>query len=252
MHLTATLKLVILFAAAFWAGTQNALAGGGSFVTLPALMLSGMDPRMANISSTIALFPGQTTTGWVGRKSVAGAGGLPFWGLAAISLVGGAVGAVLLLATPPAFFGRLLPWLVLFATGVFAWGSFVRRPSETHAALGPAATGAAQFCIAVYGGYFGGGIGFLMLAALTIAGLGVRVAGATKNVLAAVMNASAVAIFLFTPGLDWLKVGVVAVAAVAGGLIGGWMLQRINEKLLRGFIVAIGAALTVGLFLRAG
>ena len=243
-------KLIILFVAAVWAGAQNALAGGGSFITLPALIFSGLDPRAANITSTIALFPGQTTTGWVGRKLVEGAGGLSFLQLVLISLAGGAVGAGLLLATPPSFFARLLPWLVLFATGVFAWGSFFRKPTEAGAHLGPLRTGAAQFGIAIYGGYFGGGIGFLMLAALTIAGLSVRAAGATKNVLAAVMNASAVLIFLFTTRLDWSRVGVLAVGAVVGGALGGWLLRRANEKLLRGFVVAVGLVLTVALFLR--
>jgi uncharacterized membrane protein YfcA len=106
-----------------------------------------------------------------------------------------------------------------------------------------------QFFIAIYGGYFGGGIGFLMLAALTAAGLAVRVAGATKNVLASVMNAAAVAIFVFTPNIPWLRVGVVCVGAMAGGYVGALLLQRVDEKLIRGFVVILGLALTVGLFL---
>jgi uncharacterized membrane protein YfcA len=243
--------LALLFAAAFWAGAQNALAGGGSFITLPALMLSGLDARAANITSTIALFPGQLTTGWVGRENVAGAGGQPFWVLVAISLVGGVVGAALLLATPPAFFARLLPFLVLFATAVFAWGSFLRRPSEAAQPLGRLPTALIQFGIAIYGGYFGGGIGFLMLAGLTLAGLGVRAAGATKNVLAGMMNASAVAIFIFTGHLDWLKIAAVAVGAVGGGVLGGLMLKRVNETALRVVVVVVGVALTIGLFLKA-
>src|SRR5450755_596098 len=109
---------IVLFLAGVWAGAQNALAGGGSFVTLPALILSGLDPRAANITSTIALFPGQVTTGWVGRKGASGGAGLGFRTLAIVSLAGGACGAVLLLATPPSFFAKLVPWLVLFATGV--------------------------------------------------------------------------------------------------------------------------------------
>ena len=244
-------KLLILFFAAFWAGAQNALAGGGSFITLPALIFSGLDARAANITSTVALFPGQTTTGLVGRKLVSGVGALSFRALVLISLVGGAVGAVLLLATPASFFARLLPWLVLFATSVFAWGSFFRKPTETQAHLGPFAAGAVQFGISIYGGYFGGGIGFLMLAALTIAGLGVRAAGATKNMLASVMNFSAVLIFVFTSKLDWPRVAVVAAGAILGGVVGGWLLKRVNEKLLRGFVVVVGLLLTIGLFARA-
>jgi uncharacterized protein len=242
--------LWLLFGVAVWAGAQNALAGGGSFVTLPALILSGLDARAANIASTIALFPGQVTTGWVGRKLVSGAAGLSFKALVAISLAGGAVGAVLLLATPSSFFARLVPWLVLFATALFAWGSFFRKPGAAGPSLGPRSAGIIQFLIAVYGGYFGGGIGFLMLAALTAAGLAVRTAASTKNVLASIMNAAAVAIFLFTPHIPWLRVGVVAVGAIAGGYLGALALRRVDERIIRGFVVVLGVALTIGLFLR--
>jgi uncharacterized membrane protein YfcA len=243
------MTFLILFAASLWAGTQNALAGGGSFITLPSLMLTGMDARAANITSAIALFPAQIATGWTGRKSVEGAAGLSFRTLIVISLVGGAAGAVLLLVTPSTFFARLVPWLVLFATVVFAWGSFVprRRPEQR---LGRIAAGSAQLCISIYGGYFGGGIGFLMLAAFTASGIVLRVAGATKNVLAAAMNASAVAIFLFSPEVRWVAAGVSSAGAIIGGIMGGLMLHRVNEKALRVAIVVIGVILTVGLFQR--
>jgi uncharacterized membrane protein YfcA len=245
------LMLAILFVAAFWAGTQNALAGGGSFITLPALILSGLDARTANITSTIALFPGQVTTGLVGRDNVAGAGGLSFKVLVAISLVGGGLGAWLLLATPASFFAHLVPWLVLFATCVFGWGNFIRKPKENAKPIGRFGTGLMQFGIAIYGGYFGGGIGILMLAALTIAGLAVRQAGATKNVLAGIMNASAVLVFVFTTRLDWEKVAIIAVGAIGGGFLGGLMLKRVNETVLRVLVIVIGIVLTIGLFLRA-
>ena len=245
--------LLLLFAVAVWAGIQNALAGGGSFVTLPALILSGLDARAANIASTIALFPGQVTTGWVGRKMVSGAGGLSFRTLVILSLAGGALGAALLLLTPSSFFARLVPWLVLFATALFAYGSFFRKSKDGETPqLGRLGAGIAQFLIAIYGGYFGGGIGFLMLAALTAAGLAVRVAGATKNVLAGVMNAAAVAIFLFTPHIPWLRVGVVCVGAIGGGYLGAMALKRVDERIIRGFVVILGVALTIGLFLRQG
>ncbi len=287
---SAVLTQLVLFLVAIWAGAQNALAGGGSFVTFPALLLAGMDARAANITSTIALFPGQLTTGWAGRSRVSGAGGLGFAALAGISLAGGVVGAVLLLETPPSFFARLVPWLVLFATAVFAWGSFRRRPAVAGAApavampgvpaplgasgaaalagtdgvpvappaaspappvaLNPLRAGVVQFGIAIYGGYFGGGIGILMLAALTLAGLAVREAGATKNVLAAAMNASAVLVFVFSPDVRWGSAVAVAIGAILGGQIGAWMLLRVNERALRVGIVLLGVLLTVGLFTR--
>ena len=112
--------LVLILVAGLWAGLQNSLAGGGSFVTLPALILSGMSPLAANITSTVALFPGQVTAGFAGRKLVTGAGRLPFWALLLVSVVGGALGGLLLLHTPSDIFTRLVPWLVLFATVVFA------------------------------------------------------------------------------------------------------------------------------------
>ena len=243
--------LVILFFVAVWAGIQNALAGGGTFLTLPALMLTGMTALAANITSTVALFPGQVTSSWSVRSHVAGAGGLSFRALAGISLVGGIVGAVLLLVKPSDIFKALVPWLVLFATSVFAYGSFVPRKADRPPVLGTLGAGAAQFGISVYGGYFGGGIGFLMLAALTAAGLAIRNANATKNVLAGVMNASAVAIFVFSPQMHWREAAIACVGAALGGLIGGQLVSRVNQKLLKVVAVMIGITLTVGLFLRA-
>ncbi len=242
--------LIVLFVVAIWAGVQNALAGGGSFVTLPALILSGLDARAANIASTLALFPGQVTTGWVGRRMVGGASGLSFRALVLISLAGGVLGAALLLLTPSDFFARMVPWLVLFATALFAWGSFFHPPVDAAPRLGPRVAACLQFLIAIYGGYFGGGIGFLMLAALTAAGSAVRVAGATKNILAAVMNAGAVAIFVFTPNIPWPKVAVVAAGAVVGGYGGAWLLKRVDERLIRGFVIVLGLGLTIALFVR--
>ncbi|MGB9331800.1 MAG: TSUP family transporter [Steroidobacteraceae bacterium] len=244
------MTFVLLFLAALWAGVQNAFAGGGAFILLPTLMLTGMDARAANISCTLALFPAQVATGWTGREHVADAGALSFRALFIISLVGGALGALLLLFTPAAFFARLIPWLVLFATAVFAWGSFgPHRHSEPK--LNRFGAAAAQSAISVYGGYFGGGIGFMMLAALTAAGLAMRNAGATKNVLAGVINASAVAIFVFSPQVRWFAAAIAAAGALLGGIAGGLMLRRVNERALRLLVVVIGIALTIGLFLRA-
>jgi len=120
-------------------------------------MLSGMTPLAANITSTVALFPGQVTSGLAGRRLVTGAGPLPFWALFVTSALGGALGGLLLLKTPSAMFAHLVPWLVLFATAVFAWGSFSHKPRKVPKHLGPVKAAVAQFMIAIYGGYFGGG-----------------------------------------------------------------------------------------------
>ena len=245
------MAFLLLFFVALWAGAQNALAGGGSFLILPTLMFTGMDALAANITSCVSLFPAQVATGWTGRKTAAGANGLTLRALFAVSIAGGAIGAAILLGTPRGLFARLVPWLVLFATGVFAWGSFFRKPGETHARLSATGAGVAQSLISIYGGYFGGGVGFLMVAALTMAGQNVRIASATKNVLAGVMNASAVAIFLFSPDLHWPQALVTAAGATIGGVAGAKMIHRIDEKHLRLFIVLVGVALTVGLFLKA-
>ena len=242
------LRLGLLFGAALWAGMQNQLAGGGSFITLPALILTGMDARAANITSTVALFPGQLTGGWMARRLVSGAGRLSFRALVVISLIGGAVGSVLLLLTPSSFFEQLVPWLVLFATAAFAWGSFGRRPAAGSAQVAPWAAGLIQFGIAIYGGYFGGGIGFLMIAVLSLAGMAVHNAGATKNVLAGVMNASAVLVFLLSGEVRWLAAAVAGIGAVLGSVIGARMMLRVNARTLRVVVIVIGVILTLGMF----
>ncbi|MES2258993.1 MAG: sulfite exporter TauE/SafE family protein [Pseudomonadota bacterium] len=241
--------VLLVAAAGLLAGVQNALAGGGSFITFPALLLAGLNPLAANMTSTIAMFPSQTTSAYAGRKLVDDVGGLSFKQMFIISIIGGIFGAILLRITPPTFFARLVPWLVLFATSVFAWGSFRRKPLHTTS-LPTGALVAIQSCIAIYGGYFGGGIGFLMLAALTIAGQQVRAATATKNVLAMAMNASATLIFAFSSLISWPAALALCAGGILGGLCGAWLIHRMPEKLMRGFVVLVGAVLTVWMFLR--
>jgi uncharacterized membrane protein YfcA len=181
---------------------------------------------------------------------VAGVDDVSFRTLACISLVGGGLGAVLLLATPASLFEHLVPFLILFATAVFAWRSFGLVPAAGRL-LSKRAASAAQFVIAIYGGYFGGGIGILMLAALTLAGLPLRAAGATKNILAGIMNASAVVIFAFSPDVHWVPVAVLAAGAIAGGQLGAWMMAWVNERTLQYVVIGIGVVLTVAMFIKA-
>ena len=245
-----SLPLLILIAlAGLFAGAQNTLAGGGSFITFPVLLLAGLNPLAANITSTIALFPNQITSALAGRKLAGGVGKLSLGMLFSLSVAGGIAGALLLLNTSVTVFAGLVPWLVLFGTAVFAWGSF-RKKSLDAKPVPAAVLATGQFLIGVYGGYFGGGIGFLMLAALTIAGQQVRMATATKNVLAMAMNASAVALFAFSSNIDWLAAFALAIGGVGGAFVGNWLVHRLPEKLMRSFVVMIGIVLTVWLFVR--
>jgi len=244
------LILPLLFAAGIWAGAQNALAGGGSFVTLPALILSGLDARAANITSTIALFPGQLTTAYAGRSLVAGAERLSFRTLATISLIGGIVGALVLLRTPSSVFAAMVPWLVLAATALFAWSSFAPKPATPRPPPPAWVSGAIQSVIAVYSGFFGGGAGILTLAALTLARMPVKNAAGTKNMLVGLSNIAAAGVLAFSGAVAWRQ----ALALGAGSMIGGWggalLLKRVPPLALKLGVIAIGAALTVGLFAR--
>ncbi len=245
------LLLALLFAAGIWAGAQNALAGGGSFVTLPALILTGLDPKLANITSTVALFPGQVTTGIAGRGLVAGTARLPFGWLAAISIAGGIAGAFLLRVTPAGVFGAMVPWLVLAATGLFAWSSFGPKPTGGSTAPPPWVSALLQAGIATYSGFFGGGAGIITLAALTLARMPLRNAGGTKNVLVAISNIAAAVVFALTTAIPWAKAAAVGAGSMIGGYAGAVLLKRVPVTVLRIAVIVIGVALTIGLFIRA-
>src|SRR3954469_6726007 len=152
---------LILAAAAFTAGAVHAVAGGGAFVTFPALLLAGVPPVAANATSTVALFPGQGTSALAYRNDIGGITEFRVSVFIALSIVGGLLGALLLLLTPNAIFAGLVPWLLLFATAVFAIGNFVPGATQ-RLSLSHRGVLAVQFVISVYGGYFGGGIGILM------------------------------------------------------------------------------------------
>jgi len=243
-------QLLLITIAGLYAGTQNTLAGGGSFITFPTLLLAGLNPLSANITSAIALFPNQITSSLAGRRLAGGVGETSLGKLFRLSLAGGLVGALLLLNTPVTIFARLVPWLVLCATAIFTWGSFRKKPLHSVSSVPTTLLGLAQFLIGVYGGYFGGGIGFLMLATLTFAGQQVRMAIATKNVLAMAITTTAVGLFALSSQVDWLAALALSIGGIGGGFAGSWLVHRLPEKIMRGFVVLAGIALTVWLFLR--
>lgn len=240
--------ILVLLGAGLWAGLQNAVAGGGSFVTLPALMLAGLDAKVANLTSTVALFPGQITTALANRRMVSGIGAVPFSALLALALAGGALGAWLLLLTPTDLFAAMLPWLVLAATLLFARGAFGRPVSAGHLGRGPLI--GLQGLVGIYGGYFGGGIGFLMLALFTMAGATVKAAQANKNALAAAMNFSGAAVFIVSGQVAWGSALALGAGSVVGGYAGAHAIRHLPDKALKAGVVAIGLALFAGLLWR--
>ncbi|MBC7505693.1 MAG: sulfite exporter TauE/SafE family protein, partial [Sandarakinorhabdus sp.] len=198
---------------------------------------------------TMALFPGQITTGVAGRTLVSGTERLAFRWLALISLVGGVTGALLLIVTPSKAFAAMVPWLVLIATLLFAWSTFGKKPGAVSAP--PAwVTMVTQSIIAVYSGFFGGGAGIITLASLTLARMPVRNAGATKNVLVSLSNLTAAAVFAFSGAVAWGHAAAIGAGSIIGGYLGARALKVLPERAIKIGVIAIGAALTAGLFLR--
>lgn len=239
--------------AAFAAGFINALAGGGSFLTFPALIAAGLPPIAANASSTVALYPGQVATAFMARDGLVSAShdkriDVPL--LSGISLVGGLVGGLLLLITPDETFRRIVPWLILFATLVFASGNFTREGAR-KLRLNRTGIALAQGLVAIYGGYFGGGIGILMLAALTLFGLrDIWLMNSLKILLAVLMNTAAVVTFVVAGLVHWPLTFVVAFGALAGGYAGIRMARRMPTHLVKGFVILVGLVLTAYFFMK--
>ncbi len=258
VHSVSLTRLAIAAVAALVGGVMNSMAGGGTLLTFPALIAAGLSPLSANATSTVALLPGALSSMLGYRKEVAGA---RHWArlLTLPSLVGGGLGALLLLNTPGATFDAVVPWLVLAATGLFviqrpllAW---IRRHEQApldEAALverGPTlALIAWQLLIGVYGGYFGAGVGILMLAALGFMGFSnIHRMNGLKNWSGFCMNAVAAATFAVSGIVDWPVALSMAVGAIAGGYLGSRGAQRLPQGVVRGFVAVVG--LTSGVWL---
>ncbi|GGO36529.1 TSUP family transporter [Streptomyces lasiicapitis] len=239
------------------AGGLNAVGGGGTFVALPALVAAGVSPVTANASTTIALVPGAVAGAWVYRRELAPAGGVSTRALTGVSVLGGGLGAGLLLALPAASFDAAVPWLLAFATVLLAVGrrvaSAVGAALDRPVGMGPRSVLAAQFVLAVYGGYFGGAVGIMMLALWGI-GLGLDAAAGNpmRIVQVGAIYLSASALFLAaSDALDApLLLGALLTGALAGGYGGAHLARRIPSRVLRGIVLTTAATMTVLYFLR--
>ena len=253
------LQGTILFLAALLGGTLNSVAGGGSFISFPALVFTGVLPIQANATSTVALWPGSVAS--VGAyRGVLVMARRRLLVLGGVSVVGGVLGAVLLLRTPQSTFERLLPYLLLLATLLFTFGGAIaaRLRDLVGKIAGPPwlatlGTLCLQGTIAIYGGYFGGGIGILMLALLAIMGLeNIHTMNAIKALLASCINGVAVLTFVIARAVEWPQAVVMVVGAIVGGYGGAYVARRLDPRLVRRFVILVGLTMTLYFFLRHG
>lgn len=242
------IETIALIVAGFAAGAINAVAGGGPLITLPVLIFAGLDARIANLTSTVALFPGQIAAAYTARDALKPTSGVSVGAMLGITIFGGAAGALLLLTTPSSLFAKLVPWLVLIATAIYAWSNFGPQPPRERARLGRYGFVAAQILASIYGGYFGGGNSFIMLALLTLSGLAARDAGRLKNLLIALINMAAAGVFLISSVVAYDKAIPLGLGAIAGSMAGASVLHRLNETILKIIVVVIGGAFTLWLF----
>lgn len=242
---------VLLAVAAFVAGTMNAVAGGGTFVTFPALIFTGVPSIVANASNAVALFPASFASAWAYRHDFQKFEGVSLKAMVAVSLVGGALGAALLLLTPQRTFDDLVPWLLLAATLIFSFGPRITPHLRKMFHLSAAAVLVIQFFVAIYGGYFGGAMGIIMLAVYSLFGLtNLNAMNATKAILAGAINGISVVLFAGAGKIAWTQTGIMLVFAVLGGYYGARAARKMNPQHLRMGIVAISVTVTVVFFVR--
>ncbi len=260
--------VLLIGAGGLAAGAVNAMAGGGTFFSFPALLAAGLPPVVANASNSVALWPGSLTGAWAYRRELARYKRylLP---MGAASLLGGAAGGMLLLAAGDARFAALIPWLLAFATLLFAFSPQLSKalkkmrqrgaaaPSGADASTdnghgaGSPAGWAVQLLVSVYGGFFGAGMGILMMASLAMGGHeDVQHINALKNLLSAVIYSVTVITFIVAGAVSWPQTLVMLLTASLGGYCGARMARKIQGPWLRRMVIAVGGALTVYYFYR--
>jgi uncharacterized protein len=245
---------LFVFVSALAAGAINSVAGGGTLLTVPTLVWVGVPALNANATSTVALWPGSLSGAFGFRREMRQADRRVYV-LVVPSLVGGLTGAVLLHRTPPGVFERLVPFLILFSTCLF----MVQQPLQRRfnlTAMHQARshwlswTMLFQLLVGIYGGYFGAGIGIMMLAALSLMGhTDIHQMNGLKNLLAVAINGIAIAYLVFTDLIRWDDALVMAVGAIIGALVGAVTARRVGPAAVRHVVIAVGLAMTFAMFL---
>jgi len=248
-------EIILLFSAAVVGGTVNSVAGGGGFIVFPALLFTGMPPINANATNTVALWPGTLASTGAYRKTMSAALLKRMLPLFIVTFVGSVIGAYLLLKTPQQTFLKMVPWLLLGATVLLAFGRRITAwTSRHHAEHGPSlwamvGVTALQACIAIYLGYFGGGAGIVVLALLAVMGMdNIHAMNGLKNFLVSCGNGVALVIFIAAHAVFWPQALLMIGGAVLGGYGGAHYAQKLNPRLVRAIVIAIGSCMTVYFF----
>ncbi len=242
---------LLIAAAGLLGGAMNAIAGGGSFVTLPALVAAGIPSLNANATSTVALVPSALATAHAYRHDSRGLEGARMPVMAAISVVGGALGALLLLKTPQSIFDRIFPFLLLFGVLVFAFGRSLGEALRRRVRIHPHAMPVAQLFLGVYGGYFGGAVGVMMLATWSVlTAATINAMQATRHLMNAAMNATASVLFVLGGLVHWRPMAVLLVSATVGGYVTGRLGRHLDPGRARIVISCLNAVVVAAVFWR--
>jgi hypothetical protein len=244
--------LYLVAAAGLLAGMMNALAGGGSFVTLPALIAAGVPSVNANTSSTVALYPGQLMSTWTYRDGLGPIGPVPLRALILATFVGGALGALLLLRTPIDTFDQVLPWLLAVATVALTFGARLGEALRRRWRIGAPTLLGVQFCLGIYGGYFGGGVGIMMMAIWSLLSeRTLKSFNAPRTLMVSAANMVAVLIFIAAGAVRWREALVMLVGALLGGYCGALIGRRAPAGIVRAGTLLLSVGITLAFFVRA-
>lgn len=236
----------LLVAAAFLAGALNAVAGGGTLLTFPVLVLAGLPPITASATNAVVVLPGYISSALGFRKDRGSVGGLPRGVLICAGLVGGGLGGSLLLVTPAHAFDIVVPVLLAIATIAFAAGPKLAALLQRVATPGPIAAIVGVFVVSAYGGYFNGGLGILLLATLSLLGLHeLNALNGLKAVLSAAITLVSAIAFTLAGAVEWWAALLMMAASTAGGYAGARVARRLPRPALRVFIVAVGTVMTL-------
>ncbi|MBS8226106.1 sulfite exporter TauE/SafE family protein [Vannielia litorea] len=245
-------QLLVLAFAGLVAGVLNAVAGGGTFLTFPALVWFGLPPVAANATSTLAAMPGYIGSAWAFRHDMRAEGTLGLRPILACAALGSLLGAGLLIVTPGEVFSGAVPWLLLVATLLFAAGPtllrLLRRNGRGDA--GPLVAALTLIAVSTYGGYFNGGLGIILLAAFGLLGYtDIHGMNGLKCLLSAVISVLSAVAFAFSGLIAWAPALVIAIAITIGGVIGARQSRKIRRTgVIRAFVTLVGLAMTIAFF----